>query len=250
MTIIDFHTHLGQGQGKHLDDLLRSMDEAKIDKSVIFASTVLKFSNEELLKVLELHPDRFYGMIYVNPKELLPNSIFDHELVLGGKFYTGYEHYFPNDPSTEFYLNLLETKKKLAVFHSGDCYCAAKTAKLKYAHPLHIDDIAVDYPNLKIVIAHMGYPWHRDTAEVMYKNKNVYTDVSGFVYGKFSYEDKTNYSLMLEEFERIHGSFQRVLFGTDWPISDQSSYIETLNEKGLLHELNSNNQLLLKDLGK
>ena len=57
------------------------------------------------------------------------------------------------------------------MFHSGDTY--TPKGKVRFAHPLHIDDVAVDFPDLKIVICHVGNPWIRDCMEVVYKNANV-----------------------------------------------------------------------------
>jgi len=74
-------------------------------------------------------------------------------------------------------------------------------------------------PQLKIVIAHMGYPWVADAAEVCYKNKNVYTDTSGFVYGTFTKNDEALFKDILRTYTAIAGSLDKVLFGTDWPLS-------------------------------
>jgi hypothetical protein len=51
-----------------------------------------------------------------------------------------------------------------------------------------VDDVAVDYPDVKFVICHLGNPWFQDTAEVLYKNDNVYADISGLTLGDFDYD--------------------------------------------------------------
>jgi len=115
-----------------------------------------------------------------------------------------------------------------AIFHCGDCLNSVKHAKLKYAHPLLIDEPATDYDDVNFVIAHMGYPWHRDAAQVCYKNPNVYADISGFVYGEFDREDQLKFERTLKEFLDIAGT-DKLLFGTDAPISNQASYVEALD---------------------
>lgn len=55
---------------------------------------------------------------------------------------------------------------------------------MRISHPPHVDDVAVDSPNLKAVICHVGNPWIRDCMEVVYRN--VYADISGLVLGDFS----------------------------------------------------------------
>ena len=244
--LIDFHTHIGETVGKHEEDLLRSMDEARIDKSVIFAGLSMKLTNQELVQTMSRHPDRFLGVCSVAFSEFKDDDIYweirkqylKHESIIGMKFYTGYQYFHPFNDDIKKYLQLLSDLGKVAIFHCGDTYTVLNNAKLKYAQPIHIDEVAVDFPNLKIVIAHMGYPWHRDTAEILYKNPNVYTDVSGFVYGCFDNKQTKNFEKVLEEVNFIYdNNWDRVLFGTDWPISNQKSYYETLKHSYEVHYL-------------
>jgi len=141
---------------------------------------------------------------------------------------------FPQDRLIEDYLIDFEGAGLPMIFHSGDCLCTANHAKFKYAHPLHIDEVAADYPNAKFVIAHMGYPWHQDAAEVIYKNKNVFADISGFVYGDFSEKDKKYFQQVLTEFVAIAGGDEQLLFGADVPISNQDSYIKMIHEQQII----------------
>jgi hypothetical protein len=141
------------------------------------------------------------------------------------KFYPGYEYFFPYDRKLRPYLRLLADHGRPAIFHSGDTFSKVHAAKLKYAHPLHIDELATDLPDLNIIIAHVGYPWVIDAGEVCYKNKNVYVDCSGFVYGEFSADSEAHFKDVVAQYVRIAATDERILFGTDWPISDQSSYV-------------------------
>lgn len=260
--IIDFHTHIGTTVGKSKEDLLASMDEAKIDKSVIIAGNVVGIDNNRLIETLDKQTDRFLGIIAASPLEIgvkpdyidritLKNfeDLLKHPSVVGAKFYTGYDQYYANDERVEHFLYLLEKHNKVAVFHLGDTYCVHKGAKLKYAHPLPIDDIATDWPDLKIVMAHYAYPWHKDAAQIMYKNSNVYADVSGFVYGEFKEKDAKNFKKVLEEVEMIYdNNWDRVLFGTDWPLSNQTSYCKTLKELDLFECFNANTNKLINEI--
>jgi predicted TIM-barrel fold metal-dependent hydrolase len=219
------------------------MDNAKIDKSLVFAGELNDCPNDWMLEQIKPHRDRLYGvMAYHHPNFRwvdFEKQAMDNEVV-GIKFYTGYEHYYPHDlydnekdaPVSAIYHNPLELCSQLkipAIFHCGDCLNSVKKAKLKYSHPLNIDEAAVDYDDVKFVIAHVGFPWVTDTAEVCYKNANVYTDISGFVYGKFRADDLRKFKIMIGQFLEIAGS-DKLLFGTDFPISDQKSYHDTLNQ--------------------
>ena len=67
------------------------------------------------------------------------------------------------------------------IFHTGDNW--STTAKVKYAHPLRMDEVAVDHPEVRFVLAHFGNPWLIDAAEVVFKNPNVWADLSGLFVG-------------------------------------------------------------------
>lgn len=245
MAIIDCHTHLGRNEhiDCSVDQLLKSMDKAKIDKALVFAGELNDCPNEWMLEQIKPHRDRLYGvMAYEHPNLFwidFKKMAEDNEVV-AVKFYTGYEHYYPFDlydeskhsNASSLYHNPLSLCSELgipAIFHCGDCLNSAHKAKLKYAHPLNIDEPATDYDDVKFIIAHMGYPWVKDAAEVCYKNANAYSDISGFVYDKFTGHDRIRFKRSIDEFLDIADS-DKLLFGTDFPISNQLSYVDTLRD--------------------
>jgi uncharacterized protein len=241
--IIDCHTHLGRNNhiNATVKQLLTSMDEAKIDKALVFAGDLNDCPNNYLLSELKPHHDRLLAVAAAHPFKFEKMSDIQRDAgkladlyqsgdIVAVKFYTGYDHYYPGDKLVEDYLMDLEDVGCPAIFHSGDCLNSVKCAKLKYAHPLHIDEVAVDFPKMNFIIAHMAYPWVKDAAEVCYKNANVYSDVSGFVYGEFDMSDKYKFFSVLTEFTSIASS-DKLLFGTDWPISNQKSYVLTLSQQ-------------------
>lgn len=234
--IIDSHVHIRRDSSP--EALLESMDDAKIDKSIVIAGQVGDFhSNEELLTKLSPYKDRLYAVAAAYPmnktlfeiEEEIQNlvGLYKDKQIVAVKFYTGYHHYYPIEVSA--YLRDLSKVGCPVIFHSGDCLNSHVGAKLKYAHPLHIDEVAVDFPNINFIIAHIGFPWHRDAAQVVYKNKNVYADCSGFVYGYFHRADKRKFEQVLTEFSEIAGS-NCLLFGSDYPVSYQGSYVGTIRE--------------------
>lgn len=242
MTIIDCHVHLGRNNhiSARVSELLKSMDAAKIDKALVFAGQLNALTTDDMLKEIAPHTDRLYGVAAVHPLDPQFKSmsqiqddakkvadLYGEDKIVAAKFYLGYDHYYPSDRIMEDYLMDMEDVGCPAIFHCGDCLNSVKSAKLKYAHPLNVDEVAVDYPHMNFIIAHVGYPWVRDTAEVCYKNKNVFTDISGFVYGDFTDPDKLKFNKMLNEFLDIAGN-DKLLFGTDWPISNQASYLDAL----------------------
>src|SRR5262249_17359428 len=97
------------------------------------------------------------------------------------KGYLGYLHFGPDHAGYRPYYELAERHRVPVVFHTGDTYSAR--AKLRFAHPLLVDDVAVDHPRVNFGMAHVGNPGMVDAAEVIYKNVNVWADLSGLAVG-------------------------------------------------------------------
>src|SRR5262249_1368301 len=108
-------------------------------------------------------------------------SVLATKQVRALKAYLGYVHYAPDHAGYRPYYELAERYQLPFVFHTGDTY--SPCAKLRYAQPLLVDDVAVDHPKVNFVLAHLGNPWLTDAAEVVYKNVNVWADLSGLVVG-------------------------------------------------------------------
>ena len=213
--IIDAHTHLGNPGGAivaTVDDLVRSMDEAGIDKSLVLAGRINGITTAQVLDATRPYRGRLHTVASFSPPHayLFNFKEFERGLasgdICGLKLYPGYEPFYPNDAGLRDVIQRLLVANKPIILHSGDTYSGCcKTARLKYALPIHVDDLAVDYPDLKIVIAHMGYPWERDAAEVVYKNKNVYVDCSGFVYGDFTGQSLEDFGNMIKTYRTVRG---------------------------------------------
>src|SRR5262249_60736765 len=101
------------------------------------------------------------------------------------KAYLGYLYYGPEHRSYVPYYELAARYRLPFIFHTGDNY--STVAKVRYAHPLLVDEVAVDHRGVKFVLAHFGNPWVADAAEVVYKNDNVWADLSGLLVGGEAY---------------------------------------------------------------
>jgi hypothetical protein len=91
-------------------------------------------------------------------------------------------------------------------------------ARLRFSHPLAIDDLAFRFPALKIVMAHMGNPWIQDAAEVIFKNENVHADLSGLIIGLPEDYKKQYRERLLEQLESAiyYCGAENLMFGTDY----------------------------------
>jgi predicted TIM-barrel fold metal-dependent hydrolase len=145
------------------------------------------------------------------------------------KGYLGYLHFAPEHPNYVPYYELAARYRVPFVFHTGDTF--SPYAKLRYAHPLLVDDVAVSHPDVRFVIAHVGSPWMQDAAEVVYKNMNVWTDLSGLVIGDVTAFTATERQDLLNDLRNdLRRAFRyaerpnRFLFGTDWPLAPMAAY--------------------------
>lgn len=154
--------------------------------------------------------------------------------VVALKAYLGYLPFGPDSPRYEPYYRLAARHKVPFVFHTGDTW--STRAKVRFAHPLLVDEVAVDHPETRFVMAHFGNPWLTDAAEVVYKNDNVWADLSGLIVGDelhFRVDAAGNppadssWALigpdLLKAF-RYTEKPERFLYGTDWPLAPMAGY--------------------------
>jgi predicted TIM-barrel fold metal-dependent hydrolase len=170
-----------------------------------------------------------------DPTRTDPDHLLRVEAALVGgqvkalKGYLGYLHFAPEHPGYRPYYELAERFHLPFIFHTGDTY--SPNAKLKYAQPLLVDEVAVDHPKVRFVLAHLGNPWLTDAAEVVYKNMNVWADLSGLLVGDTaSFIAEERQATLHETVEAVRRAFRyaerpnRFLYGSDWPLAPMTMY--------------------------
>jgi predicted TIM-barrel fold metal-dependent hydrolase len=145
------------------------------------------------------------------------------------KGYLGYLPFPPDHAGYRPYYELAERYQVPFIFHTGDTY--SPYARLRFAQPLLVDDVAVDHPRVSFVLAHVGNPWLIDAAEVVYKNVNVWADLSGLVVGE---EDALaapeRQEAVQETLAGVRRAFRyaerpnRFVYGSDWPLAPMAAY--------------------------
>jgi hypothetical protein len=244
--IIDAHTHINnyhEDRVVSLEDCLNqltdTMAENSVDYSLILTSYKVNEHRPGITKVVEAIRDRnnlgvIAGISFLNYKERDLRELSDYledGLIKGLKLYPGYEPFYPYDNRLKVVYDLAVEYDVPMMFHSGDTY--TPKGRVRFSHPIHIDDVAVDNPEMKIVICHVGNPWIRDCMEVVYKNKNVFTDFSGLVLGDFTEKFEKYMKGQLEEMILYAGEPEYLLYGTDWPISTMKSYLKFMKQLDL-----------------
>ena len=247
--IIDVHTHLNNYDEtqvvpveKCLDQLHESMAYNKVDYAMVLTSYKVNEHRPSTRQVVEATADckNIYvvaGLSFLNYKERDLREINDYlkdGKVRGLKLYPGYEPFYPHDARCQVIYDLAMEYDVPVMIHTGDTF--NPKGKVRFAHPLHVDDVAVDNPSLKLVICHVGNPWIRDCMEVVYKNKNVMADISGLVLGDFKSHFKKFMLEQLKEMILYAGEPDYLLYGTDWPICRMRTYLSFVNGLGLSPE--------------
>jgi uncharacterized protein len=246
-SIIDCHVHLNNYDGlnktenkvlslqERLDALLENMENNNVAYSILLSSYKVDENRPSTSQLIDIVKENHYidkigvvaGFTIDNHTyEDLKNYIqwLKDDIIKGIKLYCGYEHYYPSDERYQVVYDMCIEFGCPIMIHTGDVF--SQRAKVKYSHPLNIDDIAVDNPELKIVMCHIGNPWITDCQEVLYKNKNVYADISGLIVGDFTLSGKTHYANKIKEILNYVDEPHRLLYGSDWPISNMKSYID------------------------
>lgn len=239
--IIDAHTHIGEAGGRDWGprDLVASMDDANIAYSLLISADVTNAPLEKVLEVTQENP-RLKAIGHVSYKTLDDNQInklighLDRKEIHGIKLYPGYENYFPFDEKLHKLFTYCEDHNHPIVVHTG-VMLTGFPGYLEQVHPLPVDRLATNYPKLNIVMAHMGNPWLTDAIAVMWKNPNVYADLSAF-FTEFQPIDPQEADFFLNRMSEVKlffGDFKKFLFGTDWPLYTQKEYVSVIERLGL-----------------
>lgn len=241
--IIDCHTHLNNYHDETIESLSEDLEKLqavmrrnRVDVALVLTSYKVVPGRPSARAVVEAtrhlpHIHVVAGISWATfgaPDVVELRSLLEAGSIKALKLYPGYEPFYPADPKlTPAYL-LAEEFDVPVMIHTGDTY--APTGKVKYAHPLHVDEVAVDFPRVKFLICHLGNPWFRDCMEVVYKNENVYTDISGLTLGQFTDRFEAYMRQQLKEMILWGVNPNRVLYGTDWPLASMESYLAFMEE--------------------
>ncbi len=237
--ITDSHTHI-YDEEKYKSYLKRA--KGMISKIIVMHWP--KFDLEKLLNFTTAKNNLYVVGSIDTEKEIkeqleVHERLFKEKRIFGIKIYPGYQYFYPSDEKVYAIAELCQKYNKPLIIHSGDVYNPDKTALLKYSHPLYIDELAGKFPNCKIIISHFGFPYYMETANIVSKNKNVYTDISGTIDKQNTKKkEKAIFNQYMRDIERVFAYFpsikEKIMFGTDYggedtPLCEVSPYIKIVN---------------------
>ncbi|MDD2553200.1 MAG: amidohydrolase family protein [Desulfotomaculaceae bacterium] len=278
MTVIDFHVHLTEMETltpnifellsgayparkdfeafcieySNPHHYLRLMDQSEVDYAVVVAgsktmptSTAMNELVEDFCRVsprlipfCTLNP-------YRHPKigQKLEDLCLNHGFK-GLKLYPPYNHFYPND---QLLYPLYAVAERLGLpvhFHTGSSIFANN--RIKYGNPIYFDDVAVDFPDMKIIMAHGGRgPWYDEAMSMVRLHKNVYIDIAGLPPVK-----------ILEIFPDMERFAHKFIFGTDWPtpvfnlVNRKAAVIDVKKNIKTIKNLNISQAAIAKILGE
>ena len=139
----------------------------------------------------------------------------------GIKLYPSYNHYHINDARMYPLYSLAQELGLPILVHTGTSIF--KNTRLKYAHPIDVDDVAVDFPDLTLLMAHAGrMAWYSEAMTLARLHRNVYIELSGLAVKK-----------LLQLFPDMERFSHKFVFGTDWPQVDTAKNIAAIRGLGL-----------------
>jgi len=155
-----------------------------------------------------------------------------HDLhCLGLKFYMGYQNVYLYDKRHAPLFELAKAYNVPVAMHSGET--ANHHGRLRYAHPLTVDEAASSHPDVRFVICHAGNPWIADAFEVATKNENVFIDFSGLWEHRLT-EEREQDIRAFQEYIRMwldyHELWDKIMYGSDWPLINIPDNIRNLGK--------------------
>ena len=245
---IDIHTHAEEPCGLHADDGYDQFQEELLGyfhspfehpptipetadyyrkrniAAVIFPvdsereTGFRRYENIEMAEIASEHSDVLIPFASIDPAKGKLGArearrlVADHG-IKGFKFHPISQGFFPNDRWAYPLYEAIQEAGVPALFHTGQTGVGAGVRggmgmKLKYANPLYLDDVAVDFPDMQIILAHPSFPWQEEALAVATHKPNIWIDLSGWS-PKYFPPILVKYANSLLQ--------DRVLFGSDWP---------------------------------
>jgi len=204
-----------------------------------------RIPNSDVIAAAHDNPDVLIPFASIDPRRG-PNAVAEaRELVTDGtvkgfKFHPNLQQFRPNDPIAYPLYDVIAEAGLIALFHTGHSGIGAGLRggggiRLKYSNPMDVDDVAVDFPDLSIVLAHPSFPWQDEALSVAMHKPEVFIDLSGWSPRYFPPQLVRNAGGILRH---------QVLFGSDYPLIDPNRWIADFEHLDIDPEVHP---LILKD---
>lgn len=227
--------------GVTIEDYLRRMDRAGIERSLLIAVRAgdrawkgsFEIPYDQIAEYCNAYPDRFSGLAGVDPtrgvEQLKELDYAVNDLgFIGAHFYP---HWFRTPPDAAvcypIYARCVELDIPI-MMQVGQNLIYQKEVRLpSVARPILLDQIAIDFPDLKLIGIHIGMPWTDEMIAMAWKHENVYIGIDAYA--------PKHLPAALKHYMNTYGS-HKVLFGTDWPVIDPERAVREMRDHGFRDE--------------
>jgi predicted TIM-barrel fold metal-dependent hydrolase len=178
-----------------------------------------RYKNEEVAELAAKNADVLIPFASIDPHKGKMGAREARRLmrefgIKGFKLHPTMQGFFPNDRLAYDLYEAIADEGAIALFHTGQTGVGAgmrggNGMRLKYSNPMCIDDVAVDFPDIKIILAHPSFPWQEEALAVAQHKPNVYIDLSGWSPKYFP-------SILVRYCNSLLKD--KMLFGSDWPM--------------------------------
>jgi predicted TIM-barrel fold metal-dependent hydrolase len=177
-------------------------------------------TNEEIAELAAENSDVLIPFASIDPARgadgvrAARELIASHPAVRGFKFHPNAQGFFPGDREVYPLYEVIAEHGLIALFHSGHTGVGAGARggggiRLKYSNPMHVDDVAVDFPDMPIILAHPSFPWQDEALSVALHKPTVHIDLSGWSPKYFPPQLIQYANTLLKD---------KVMFGSDYPV--------------------------------
>jgi hypothetical protein len=197
-----------------------------------------KITNEEIAELAIKNSDVAIAFASINPHRgpdgvRAAKRLIAEYKVKGFKFPPTVQEFYPNDRLAYPLYEVIAEAKLPALFHTGQTGMGAGTRggsglRLKYSNPLYLDDVAADFPDMPIVLAHPSFPWQEEALSVATHKPQVFIDLSGWS-PKYFPPILVQYANTLLK--------DKVLFGSDYPVISPEKWIEEFDRLAIKPEV-------------
>ncbi len=197
-----------------------------------------RYSNEEMAELAAENSDVLIPFASIDPAKGKAGAREARRLVAdfgirGFKFHPTMQGFYPNDRSAYVLYEAIAEAGVPALFHTGQTGVGSGMAggmgmRLKYSNPMYLDDVAVDFPEMPIILAHPSFPWQEEALAVAQHKPNVYIDLSGWSPKYFP-------PILVKYANSILR--HKVLFGSDWPVIAPDRWLKDFAELDIKPEV-------------
>lgn len=209
------------------------------------ATGVTRVPNEEVAEAAATNPDVIIPFASIDPAKGKMGArearrLIEQFGVRGFKFHPSVQEFYPNERKAYVLYEVIAEAGLPAIFHTGHSGIGSGMRggggiRLKYSNPMYLDDVAVDFPDMPIIMAHPSFPWQDEALSVCLHKPQVYIDLSGWS-PKYFPPQLIQYANTLLK--------QKVLFGSDYPVITPDRWLADFEQIAIKPEVRP---LILKE---